>query len=558
MPNFAFLRTAFMVPCGLFMGLCASGSCALAAPMDTKSDANSQIVWDALKTMPSLVDHPLEAGRPTLVKFWASWCPSCLAELQSTESLAKEGRTTKGFNVVTVVSPDYAGEQSAEDFKAWFTPLNYVDLPVRLDQGGTLAQTLQVPGYPSWAVLDKTGAIKTLRPGSLSPATVKGLLNEVGMDKSMMDKPMMDKPMEHPMKKDAMMEPKRATLYVAGGCFWGLEAYFEKIPGVLDAESGYANGKTKNPTYEDVSHRGSGHAETVRVTYDPDAISMEALLAYYLRVVDPTSVNRQGNDRGVQYRTGVYYTDPQDKARIEAVFKGAQANYKRPIVVEVLPLANYSPAEAYHQDYLKKNPNGYCHIDVSKANHPLTDKEKGMMPEPMQKGQMDNAMMDKPMDTGMKASAMMPGWKPLSPVALAKAKAQLDEKTRRITQDAETEYAFSHRYDHLFEPGLYVDVVDGAPLFSSRDKYDSGCGWPAFTRPIEPEALKEYPDTSFGMRRTEVRSHWADSHLGHVFTDGPRDRGGLRYCINGTALRFIPLADMEKEGYGAWVKAVTP
>lgn len=309
------------------------------------------------------------------------------------------------------------------------------------------------------------------------------------------------------------------TIYLAGGCFWGLEAYFQRIPGVIDAQSGYANGTTENPSYEDVVHRNTGHAETVQVIYDADKLSLDDILQYYFRVIDPVSLNQQGNDRGTQYRTGIYYTDAAERAVITAALEREQKKYSQRIVVENMPLKHFYKAEEYHQDYLMKNPNGYCHIDIRKADEPLEKK-----------------------------------------VSAVQKKAQLRQiltpEQYRVTQENGTERAFSHAYDRLFQPGIYVDVVDGRPLFSSADKFDSGCGWPSFTRPIEAAAVTEHADNSYNMRRVEVRSRQADSHLGHVFTDGPQDKGGLRYCINGASLRFIPLEQMDIQGYGAWKASV--
>ena len=328
------------------------------------------------------------------------------------------------------------------------------------------------------------------------------------------------------------------TIHLAGGCFWGLEAYFERIPGVVDAVSGYANGKTKNPSYEDVSHRGTGHAETVKVTYDPERISLDDILRYYFRVVDPTSLNQQGNDRGVQYRSGVYYTDPAERATIEKAFAEEQKKHQKPLVVESLPLDNFYEAEEYHQDYLAKNPNGYCHIDIRKADIPL---EKPAATAPAQ--------------TDANGEPVIDATKYHKPDA-AELKKKLDAQAYDVTQNSATERAFSHEYDHLFAPGLYVDVVSGEPLFSSADKFQSGCGWPSFTKPINRAVVTEHDDTSYNMHRTEIRSRVADAHLGHVFPDGPKDKGGLRYCINGASLKFIPLAEMEKAGYGDLVDAV--
>ena len=307
---------------------------------------------------------------------------------------------------------------------------------------------------------------------------------------------------------------KSKEIYLAGGCFWGIEAYVEKIPGVLDAVSGYANGNTENPSYEDLVYRNSGHAETVKVIYDPDELSLKTLLKYYLRVVDPTSLNKQGNDRGSQYRSGVYYTDEADKQIIEEVLKKEQDSYQSPIVVEVLPLQQFFKAEEYHQDYLKKNPTGYCHIDLNKASEPIIDEDK----------------YKKPSDEELKN--------------------KLSDIQYNVALKNDTERAFSNEYWDNFEKGIYVDVTSGEPLFSSTDKFSSGCGWPSFSKPISKELINYLEDNSFHMRRTEVRSRSADIHLGHVFNDGPKESGGLRYCINSASLRFIPYEKMDEEGYG--------
>lgn len=303
------------------------------------------------------------------------------------------------------------------------------------------------------------------------------------------------------------------TIYLAGGCFWGVEAYMERVYGVADAVSGYANGNTENPTYEEVI-RNSGHAETVKVDYDPSIISLERIIDYYLKVVDPTSVNKQGNDIGIQYRSGIYYTDENEKKSIEERLKKEQEKYSKDIVIEVKKLENFYKAEEYHQDYLKKNPNGYCHIDINKANEVLIDASK----------------YPKPSD--------------------AKLKEILTEEQYNITQLNNTETSFSNLYWDNKEKGLYVDVATGEPLFTSTDKYDSGCGWPSFTKPISKEVITYHEDLSYNMVRTEVRSRSGNSHLGHVFEDGPRDRGGLRFCINSASIRFIPLEEMDNEGYG--------
>ena len=319
---------------------------------------------------------------------------------------------------------------------------------------------------------------------------------------------------ENPNDAIDYSKTKLKTIYLAGGCFWGVEAYMEKVYGVADAVSGYANGNTENPTYEDVLYKNTGHVETVKVDYDPERISLEKILDYYLLVVDPTSLNKQGNDRGTQYRSGVYFTDKNERKIIEERLKKEQEKYKDKIVVEVQKLDNFYKAEEYHQDYLKKNPNGYCHIDISKANEVIIDQSK----------------YPKPSDEELKK--------------------KLTEAQYKVTQENDTEHAFSNEYWDNKEKGIYVDVATGEPLFSSTDKYDSGCGWPSFTKSISKEVVTYHKDFSFNMERTEVRSRSGNSHLGHVFDDGPKESGGLRFCINSASIRFIPLADMEKEGYG--------
>lgn len=462
----------------------------------------------------------LQAKRPTLVKFWASWCPLCLSELQETQAWRQDARFAE-INLVTVASPGFLGEQPRPAFEAWYRGLDYPHLPVLLDEGGTLAQQLGIGVYPSWAVLDAQGQVQRIIKGRLHMADALALAANpqaaIGARQTVFS------PL--PTRKREATSMNSKTIYLAGGCFWGLEAYFQRIPGVMDAVSGYANGRTDNPSYEDVVRRNTGHAETVRVTYDADRLSLADIMQYFLRVVDPTSLNQQGNDRGTQYRSGVYYTDAADAAIIQAALDAEQAKYSRPIVVENQPLRQFFEAEEYHQDYLVKNPDGYCHIDIRRADEPLPGK------------------------AGFDASR----WQKPDEATLRR---QLSDEQYRITQQNGTEAAFSHAYDHLFADGIYVDVVSGEPLFSARDKYDSGCGWPSFTRPIQASAITEHEDLSYNMRRTEVRSRSADSHLGHVFPDGPAAQGGLRYCINGASLRFVPYEEMDAQGYGAWKHTV--
>lgn len=318
----------------------------------------------------------------------------------------------------------------------------------------------------------------------------------------------MDKEKENYSKDDLK------KIYLAGGCFWGVEEYMQRIYGVYDAVSGYANGKVNNPTYKTVSSGKSGYAETVEVTYDSKKIKLEDLLNHYFKIIDPTSLNKQGNDRGSQYRTGIYYVDDSDKEVIDKVMNFQAKKYSEKIVVENMKLKNFTVAEDYHQDYLRKNPNGYCHIDLSKASEVVIDPAK----------------YPKPSDDDLKR--------------------KLTDIQYRVTQKNETESSFSNEYWDNKEKGIYVDVATGEPLFSSSDKFDSGCGWPSFSKPISKDVVTYREDKSYNMNRTEVRSRSGDSHLGHVFNDGPKELGGLRFCINSASIKFIPLKDMEDRGYG--------
>ena len=303
-----------------------------------------------------------------------------------------------------------------------------------------------------------------------------------------------------------------AEIYLAGGCFWGLEEYFSRISGVLQTSVGYANGQVETTNYQLIKE--TDHAETVQVIYDEKAVSLREILLYYFRVIDPLSVNQQGNDRGRQYRTGIYYLEEADLPTINTVVREQELLIGRKIAVEVEKLRHYILAEDYHQDYLKKNPGGYCHIDVRDAEKPL----------------IDAANYEKPSQAVLREN--------------------LSEESYKVTQEAATEAPFSNAYDQTFEEGIYVDITTGEPLFFAKDKFASGCGWPSFSRPISKELIHYYQDLSHGMERIEVRSRSGNAHLGHVFTDGPQELGGLRYCINSASLRFIAKDEMEEAGYG--------
>lgn len=321
------------------------------------------------------------------------------------------------------------------------------------------------------------------------------------------------------------------VIYLAGGCFWGTEAYLRKLPGVLETQVGYANGLVPAPTYRDVCAGITGAAECVAVRYDALVITLPLLLEAFFRTIDPLSIDRQGNDCGSQYRTGVYWVDPADEPIVREALEQLRKQYGgQPLAVEAQPLRAFYPAEEYHQDYLAKNPGGYCHVDLADADRFVCEHERDLLPQTLAQ-QIADRPYEKPPDSELLEL--------LSPEAYV------------TTQHSGTEPPWSSPLNTLFDPGIYVDAVTGEPLFSSRDKFHTGCGWPAFSQPIDPSVVTEQPDYSLASHpRTEVRSRAGSSHLGHVFDDGPAELGGKRYCINGTALRFVPQQAMEAEGYG--------
>jgi peptide methionine sulfoxide reductase msrA/msrB len=320
---------------------------------------------------------------------------------------------------------------------------------------------------------------------------------------------------ENPNDNIDYSNSKLQTIYLAGGCFWGVEAYVSRIPGVQDVTSGYANGIGENPTYEDVVREERKFAEAVEVKYDPARIELSDLLNRFFKIIDPISVNKQGNDVGISYRSGIYYVNDSEEAVIKEVIAKQQKKYDKKIVTEVLPLTNYYLAEEEHQDYLVKNPEGYCHVDLSILDEPV---------------KVDPALYSRPSDEELKA--------------------KLTDLQYNVTVLGGEERAFSNDYWDTYDAGIYVDITTGEPLFSSRDKYDSGCGWPSFTRPIDPDVVIYEKDTSYNMVRTALKSRVGGIHLGHVFDDGPVESTGKRYCIDSASIRFVSLDNMQQEGYG--------
>ena len=318
----------------------------------------------------------------------------------------------------------------------------------------------------------------------------------------------------------------------AGGCFWCVEADFEKVTGVVKAVSGYTGGTKENPTYEEVSSGKTGHVEAVQVYYDPAKVTYEELLRYFWRHVDPTDPGGQFVDRGSQYRSVIFYHDEEQKKLAERSKEalGKSENFAKPIATEIVKFTRFYDAEEYHQDYYKKNPLRYRYYRHGSGRDEFLKKTWGNDMEIAK--QKDEMAYKKPDDATLK--------KQLTPLQY------------EVTQKEGTERPFQNEYWDNHRDGIYVDVVSGEPLFSSLDKFESGTGWPSFTKPLEPGNIVEKEDRSFFMKRVEVRSKYAGSHLGHVFDDGPPPTG-LRYCMNSASLRFIPKENLEKAGYGKYL-----
>ncbi len=388
--------------------------------------------------------------------------------------------------------------------------------------------------------------------GLIAVALIGGVYYLVTLSTNQKNNHMADSKMEttDKMADSTSYQPKPSlvrTALLANGCFWCVESDMRKVIGVIDVVSGYAGGTTENPTYSD--YIDGGHREVVLVTYDANQVTFANLVEHIIKHGDPTDANGSFGDRGLQYAPAIYYENDYEESEAKRVIIAIDDMkvFSTPLPLVVIPRVKFWPAEEYHQDYAHKNTLKYGFYRKASGRDSFIKKhwddlaDKFQVPDlPVENDDSDN---NQPI-------SREGSWDSYIKPADAVLKNTLTALQYKVTQEEGTEPSRDNLYDKNYEPGIYVDVVSGEPLFLSSDKYDSGTGWPSFVKPISQSAVTLHEDRMLFSTRTEVRSRYANSHLGHVFDDGPTDKGGLRYCMNSAALNFIKKVDMEKEGYG--------
>lgn len=369
----------------------------------------------------------------------------------------------------------------------------------------------------------------------------------------------------HQEGQDAL--PLRESAVFAGGCFWCVESDFEKAPGVVEVISGYSGGRTKNPTYDD--YASGGHREVVFVIYDPTQVSYAGLVEYLIKHVDPINKIGQFQDKGRQYSPAIYYNTEEEKLAAEKVIAAINAMkvFRGKLNVALEKRQAFWPAEDYHQNYHHTHALKYQYFRLASGRDAYVLQHWGARADkieldggiPTTSTKSDAAIADRQSpiaSTSVASSASPPAWRNYQKPSDDELRKQLTKIQYGVTQHDETEPAYGNAYWNNHKAGIYVDILSGEPLFSSSAKFDSGTGWPSFVAPIDAQAVLYKQDHELGYVRIEVRSRYGNSHLGHVFDDGPVARGGKRYCMNSAAMKFIPKEEMAEQGYSDYLRFV--